>query len=140
MKYSKSRIMMAHSNTNMVIAMPNGKKTSRQVREKARQHRSPAPPCDTEAGSTPRSNDEPIAIAAQPHSPVESFLMLSPEQRRGIYLSPREVAHRIQLNERTIRTWVAEGKITGVTVGRMWVVWESVVKFLAEEDRRRKGF
>lgn len=56
------------------------------------------------------------------------------------FLTPEEVADRLAVNPKTIRKWLADGKLKGVKAGRLWRISpEAVYDFLARFSPSEKA-
>jgi excisionase family DNA binding protein len=56
------------------------------------------------------------------------------------YFTPKEVAARLRVTEKTLRTWIAQKKLRAVRVGRFWRISESALRsFLRENGGEESG-
>jgi excisionase family DNA binding protein len=56
------------------------------------------------------------------------------------YFTPKEVAARLQVTEKTLRTWISQKKLRAVRVGRFWRISESALRsFLRESGEEESG-
>jgi excisionase family DNA binding protein len=53
---------------------------------------------------------------------IELYLRLEPIERRRIFLTTRDAARGIGVAQRTLQTWIAEGKLAAVRVGGRYLV------------------
>ena len=54
------------------------------------------------------------------------------------FLKLDEAADRLRLSKRTLRWWIAEGKLPATRVGRRWLVKESTVRLILEAGEVNK--
>ena len=53
------------------------------------------------------------------------------------YVTPRDVARRLHLNEQTVRRYLREGQLGGDRMGNRWLITDAdVLRFL---EQRREG-
>jgi len=68
---------------------------------------------------------------------IELYLRLDPIQRRQAFLPTRDAAREIGVAQRTLQTWISEGKLAAVRVGGRYLVHapslESVVRHAIDE-------
>jgi excisionase family DNA binding protein len=53
---------------------------------------------------------------------IELYLRLDPVERRRIFLNTRAAARDIGVAQRTLQTWIAEGRLAAVRVGGRYLV------------------
>lgn len=53
---------------------------------------------------------------------IELYLRLDPIERRQTFLTTRDAALEIGVAQRTLQTWIAEGKLAAVRVGGRYLV------------------
>ena len=53
---------------------------------------------------------------------TELYLRLDPVERRRTFLSTRDAARDIGVAQRTLQTWIAEGRLAAVRVGGRYLV------------------
>jgi excisionase family DNA binding protein len=53
---------------------------------------------------------------------TEIYLRLDPVERRRTFLSTRDAARDIGVAQRTLQTWIAEGRLAAVRVGGRYLV------------------
>jgi excisionase family DNA binding protein len=67
----------------------------------------------------------------------ELYLRLDPVERRRIFLTTRAAAREIGVAQRTLQTWIGEGKLAAVRVGGRYLVHapslESFVRHAVDE-------
>jgi excisionase family DNA binding protein len=49
-----------------------------------------------------------------------------------VFLTVKEVAHKLSIKPKTVRKWLREGKLKGVKLGRLWRIREADIDKLAE--------
>ena len=68
---------------------------------------------------------------------TELYLRLDPVERRRTFLSTRDAARDIGVAQRTLQTWIAEGRLAAVRVGGRYLVHapslESFVRHAVDE-------
>ena len=68
---------------------------------------------------------------------IELYLRLDLVERRQTFLSTRDAANEIGVAQRTLQTWIAEGKLAAVRVGGRYLVHapslESAVRHAIDE-------
>jgi excisionase family DNA binding protein len=68
---------------------------------------------------------------------TETYLHLDPVERRRTFLSTRDAARDIGVAQRTLQTWIAEGRLAAVRVGGRYLVHapslESFVRHAVDE-------
>jgi excisionase family DNA binding protein len=68
---------------------------------------------------------------------TELYLRLDPIERRRLFRTTRDAAREIGVAQRTLQTWIAEGKLAAVRVGGRYLVHtpslESVVRHAIDE-------
>ena len=68
---------------------------------------------------------------------TELYLRLDPVERRQIFLTTRDAARDIGVAQRTLQTWIAEGRLAAVRVGGRYLVHapslESFVRHAVDE-------
>ena len=68
---------------------------------------------------------------------TELYLRLDPVERRRTFLSTRNAARDIGVAQRTLQTWIAEGRLAAVRVGGRYLVHapslESFVRHAVDE-------
>ncbi len=55
-----------------------------------------------------------------------------PDER---YLSPDDVAHKLNVKPLTVRRWLKSGKLKGLKVGRLWRIRESELEAFLERGQ-----
>lgn len=50
--------------------------------------------------------------------------------------TPQQTADKLQVSLKSIRKWLAEGKLTGVKVGRLWRIRESDIQQFLERNAK----
>jgi excisionase family DNA binding protein len=72
---------------------------------------------------------------------IELYLRLDPLERRQTFLTTRDAARDIGVAQRTLQTWIAEGKLAAVRVGGRYLVHgpslESLVRHAWTSDEGR---
>jgi excisionase family DNA binding protein len=54
------------------------------------------------------------------------------------YLTPKQIAEQLQVTEKTVRTWIYDGRLRAVRAGRFWRIRESDLEaFLHEPTDER---
>jgi excisionase family DNA binding protein len=53
---------------------------------------------------------------------VRQYLRLPPEERRRLFLSTREAAARVGLAQRTLQSWITEGKLEAIRLGGRYLI------------------
>jgi excisionase family DNA binding protein len=75
--------------------------------------------------------------SGQSHGLTEIYLRLDPVERRRTFLSTRDAARDIGVAQRTLQTWIAEGRLAAVRVGGRYLVHapslESFVRHAVDE-------
>jgi excisionase family DNA binding protein len=68
---------------------------------------------------------------------IELYLRLDPLERRRAFRNTRDAAREIGVAQRTLQTWIAEGKLAAVRVGGRYLVHapslESAVRHAVDE-------
>ena len=68
---------------------------------------------------------------------IELYLRLDPVERRHVFLTTRDAARDIGVAQRTLQTWIAEGRLDAVRVGGRYLVHapslESLVRHAVDE-------
>ena len=79
----------------------------------------------------PRSNGAPN------NGLIELYLRLDPVARRQVFLTTRDAARDIGVAQRTLQTWISEGRLAAVRVGGRYLVHapslESLVRHAVDE-------
>jgi excisionase family DNA binding protein len=55
------------------------------------------------------------------------------------YLSPDDVARRLNVKPLTVRRWLKDGKLRGIKVGRLWRVRESDLEAFLKGGEREQA-
>jgi excisionase family DNA binding protein len=80
---------------------------------------------------------EPGAGGASNPGLIELYLRLDPVERRRIFLTTRSAARGIGVAQRTLQTWIGDGKLAAVRVGGRYLVHgpslESLVRHAVDE-------
>ncbi len=68
---------------------------------------------------------------------IELYLRLDPIERRRTFLTTRAAAREIGVAQRTLQTWIADGKLAAVRVGGRYLVHapslENAVRYAVDE-------
>jgi excisionase family DNA binding protein len=65
---------------------------------------------------------EPRPVPIRARGLVEKYLGLDPVERRRSFLTTRDAAKEIGVAQRTLQTWILEGKLDAVRVGGRYLV------------------
>ena len=65
---------------------------------------------------------EPRTTATRTLTLVEHYLRLDPIERRRAFLSTRDAARELGVAQRTLQTWIVEGKLEAVRVGGRYLI------------------
>jgi len=53
-------------------------------------------------------------------------------------LKPEEVAQRLSVSPKMVRTWLREGKLPGVRLGRLWRIDAEALEHFLKSQMRKK--
>jgi excisionase family DNA binding protein len=53
---------------------------------------------------------------------VRDYLRLSPEERRRLFITTRQAAHQVGTAQRTVQSWINEGKLEAIRLGGRYLV------------------
>ena len=77
------------------------------------------------------------ASGGQNNGLTELYLRLEPGERRQTFITTRDAARDIGVAQRTLQTWIAEGRLAAVRVGGRYLVHapslESFVRHAVDE-------
>ena len=80
---------------------------------------------------------EPRPDIAPNNGLIELYLRLDPVERRRVFLTTRDAARDIGVAQRTLQTWISEGRLAAVRVGGRYLVHapslESFVRHAVDE-------
>lgn len=66
---------------------------------------------------------------------VNYYLRLDPIERRRVFVNTREAARFVGVSQRTLQSWIIEGKVEAVRVGgRYMVLCDSLERFVRLAD------
>ena len=69
---------------------------------------------------------------------VRQYLRLTADERRRVFLSTREAASLVGLAQRTVQSWIVEGKLEAIRLGGRYLVHSDslarLVRAANEED------